>query len=41
MDWRKADYDVTFSRDNAQQKMAAGCNACTIGMHKTLLPGNN
>ena len=40
MDWRKADHDVTFSRDNAQQKMAAGCNACTIGMHKTLLPGN-
>lgn len=40
MDWRKADHDVTFTRGNAQQKLAAGCNACTIGMHKTLLPGN-
>ena len=41
MDWRKADHDVTFTRDNAQHKLTQGCNACTIGMHKTLLPGSN
>ncbi len=41
MDWRKRTHDVTFTRDNAQQKLAQGCDACMRGMHKTLLPGND
>ncbi len=40
MDWRKPTHDITFMRDNAQQKLAQGCNACTRGMHKMMLPGN-
>ena len=38
-DWRKPTHDVTFTRANAQQKLAQGCDACTKGMHKTMLPG--
>ena len=38
-DWRKPNHDVTFTRANAQQKLAQGCDACTKGMHKTMLPG--
>ena len=37
-DWRKPTHDVTFTRANAQQKLAQGCDACTKGMHKTMLP---
>ena len=37
-DWRKPTHDVTFTRANAQQKLAAGCDACTKGMYKTMLP---
>ena len=36
--WRKPTHDVTFTRANAQQKLAQGCDACTKGMHKTMLP---
>jgi hypothetical protein len=39
MDWRKPTHDVTFTRENAQFKLSQGCNACTRGMHKTMLPG--
>ena len=39
MDWRKPTHDVTFTHDNAQQKLAMGCDACTRGMHKSILPG--
>ena len=39
MDWRKPTHDVTFTRENAQLKLAQGCDACTRGMHKTMLPG--
>ena len=39
MDWRKPGHDVYFTRANAQQKLNAGCNACTRGMHKSILPG--
>ena len=39
MDWRKPGHDVYFTRANAQQKLDAGCNACTRGMHKSILPG--
>jgi hypothetical protein len=38
MDWRKPGHDVYFTRANAQQKLDAGCNACTQGMHKSILP---
>ncbi len=38
-DWRKQDHDVHFTRANAQQKLTMGCNACTRGMHKSILPG--
>jgi hypothetical protein len=38
--WRKPPHDVTLTRDNAQTFLAMGCNACTEGMHKTLLPRN-
>ncbi len=37
-DWRKPNHDVTFTRANAQQKLTAGCDACTKGIHKTMLP---
>ena len=37
-DWRKPNHDETFTRANAQQKLAQGCDACTKGMHKTMLP---
>ncbi len=37
-DWRKPSHDVTFTRANAQQKLAQRCDACTKGMHKTMLP---
>ncbi len=37
-DWQKPTHDVTFTRANAQQKLAQGCDACTKGMHKTMLP---
>ena len=39
MDWRKAGHDVYFTRANAQQKLDAGCNASTRGIHKSILPG--
>ena len=39
MDWHKPNHDVTFTRENAQMKLAQGCDACTRGMHKTMLPG--
>ncbi len=39
MDWRKPNHNVTFSRENAQMKLAQGCDASTRGMHKTMLPG--
>jgi hypothetical protein len=38
LEWRKPTHDVTFTRGNAQQKLAQGCGACTKGMHKTMLP---
>jgi hypothetical protein len=39
MDWRKPTHDVSFTRENAQLKLSQGCDACTRGMHKTMLPG--
>jgi hypothetical protein len=36
---RKPTHDVTFTRENAQMKLAQGCDACTRGMRKTMLPG--
>jgi hypothetical protein len=39
MDWRKPGHNVYFTRPNAQQKLDAGCNACTRGIHKSILPG--
>ena len=38
LDWRKPGHDVYFTRANAQQKLDAGCNACTRGIHKSILP---
>jgi hypothetical protein len=40
-DWRKPTHNVTFTRANAQQKLAQGCDASTRGMHKTMLPTHN
>jgi hypothetical protein len=39
MEWRKPSHNMTFMRANAQSYIAAGCNACTNGMHKSILPG--
>ena len=39
MDWHKPGHDVYFTRANAQQKLDAGCNASTRGIHKSILPG--
>ena len=39
MDWRKPGHDVYFTRANAQQKLDAGCDTCTRGIHKSILPG--
>ena len=39
--WHKPSHDMrTFTWDNAQTILVMGCNACTKGMHKTLLPRN-
>ena len=36
--FRKANHQVSFSRENAQQFIAAGYDPCTRGMHKSVLP---
>ncbi len=38
--WRKYSHNVMFMRDNAQTFLSMGCDACTKGMHKALLPRN-
>ncbi len=36
--FKKANHQQSFSRENAQQFIAAGYDPCTKGMHKTILP---
>ncbi len=36
--FKKANYQMAFTRENAQQFIAAGYDPCTKGMHKTVLP---
>jgi hypothetical protein len=38
--FKKANHQQSFTRENAQQFIAAGYDPCTRGMHKTILPSN-
>ena len=38
--FKKANHQQSFSRENAQQFIAAGYDPCTKGMHKTVFPSN-
>ena len=38
--FKKANHQPAFSRENAQQFIAAGYDPCTKGMHKTIFPSN-
>jgi hypothetical protein len=38
--FKKANHQLAFTRENAQQFIAAGYDPCTKGMHKSILPSN-